>query len=243
MPFSVNNFDLGAMPKVKDGPLIRQSPLNNEQEDELITVFKDIVNHERDSELAKIRLAQQSDFNLMDAFQMIDLESKGWITAPQLLDNLQSFGCFCHKDDIYTFVRKYDQDSDGRMLYSDFCDAFTPRDSYYVSQLSNKQARYIHTNTSKFNYFDAETRELIWHCFRTQFEAEESIELLKKRLTRRPKFNVRDTFAYMDCFEQGMLTTDAFKRVLQENKFYPTENELLSLFTRFDKNHNGRVNY
>lgn len=82
MPFSVNNFDLQSMPRVKEGPLIRQSPLTNEQEDELITVFKDIVNHERDSELAKIRLAQQGDFNLMDAFQMIDLDSKGWITAP-----------------------------------------------------------------------------------------------------------------------------------------------------------------
>jgi len=47
-----------------------------------------------------------------------------------------------------------------------------------------------------------------------QFEAEESIELLKKRMSRRPKFNLRNTFKYMDCFDQGWLSRDSLKRVL-----------------------------
>ena len=44
------------MPPVKEGPLPRVSPLNNDEEDELITVFKEIINHEREIEDAKIRL-------------------------------------------------------------------------------------------------------------------------------------------------------------------------------------------
>lgn len=44
------------------------SPLNNDDEDELITVFKEIINHERELEDAKLRLIQTGDFNLNDGF-------------------------------------------------------------------------------------------------------------------------------------------------------------------------------
>jgi len=64
VPFSVNNFDLSSMPAIKEGPLSRVSPLTNEEEDELITVLKDIITHEREVEEAKIRVAQMGDFNL-----------------------------------------------------------------------------------------------------------------------------------------------------------------------------------
>lgn len=62
--------------------LPKVNPLNVEDEDELITVLKEFIQHDRELEGAKVSLALQNDFNLMDAFQMIDLESKGWVTAP-----------------------------------------------------------------------------------------------------------------------------------------------------------------
>jgi hypothetical protein len=70
------------MPTVKEGPLPRVSPLNNDEEDELITVFKEIINHERELEDSKIRLIQTGEFNLNDGFQLLDQQNKGWITAP-----------------------------------------------------------------------------------------------------------------------------------------------------------------
>lgn len=66
------------------------------------------------------------DFNLMDAFQMFDKWSKGWVTAPELVDALNEFGSYPHKNDVFLFVRRYDRDGDGRLLYTDFCDAFRP---------------------------------------------------------------------------------------------------------------------
>lgn len=80
----------------------------------------------------KSRLACQNDFNLMDAYQMIDKHSKGWVTAPELIESLNELGSYPHKDDVYLFVRRYDKDGDGRVLYSDFCDAFTPSDEEFA---------------------------------------------------------------------------------------------------------------
>lgn len=77
----MNTQDLSRMPAVRNF-LPRRSPLNNDDEDELITVLKDMIEHEREREDAVVSLAQHTDFNLQDAYQMIDLKSQGWLTAP-----------------------------------------------------------------------------------------------------------------------------------------------------------------
>lgn len=48
-PHRINTQDLNRMPAVKNY-LPRVSPLNNDDEDELITVIKDIIEHERERE-------------------------------------------------------------------------------------------------------------------------------------------------------------------------------------------------
>lgn len=73
-PFRMNTQDLSRMPAVKHF-LPRRSPLNNDDEDELITVLKDIIAHEREREDAVVALTQHTDFNLQDAYQMVDLKS------------------------------------------------------------------------------------------------------------------------------------------------------------------------
>ena len=98
--------------------------------------FKEQITLEKELEDARIRLAMQSDFNLMDAFQTLDRTAKGWVTAPELYDALSELGLYCHKDDVYLFIRRYDKDSDGRILYSDFCDAFTPKSVHNATTLN-----------------------------------------------------------------------------------------------------------
>lgn len=74
----------------------------------------------------------------MDAFQMVDKFNKGWITGPELTESLAEFGSYPHKSDLYLFVRHYDKDSDGRILYSDFCEAFTPKDVIASANLGSR---------------------------------------------------------------------------------------------------------
>lgn len=50
---------------------------------------------------------------------------------------------FVHKDDVYNWTRRFDRDNDGKLLFSDFCEAFTPKDSYYAYTLNNRKANYI----------------------------------------------------------------------------------------------------
>jgi len=57
-PYIISNKkSQNSMPPIKNH-LPRVSPLNADEEDELITVLKDVITHERELEESKIRLAQ-----------------------------------------------------------------------------------------------------------------------------------------------------------------------------------------
>jgi Ca2+-binding EF-hand superfamily protein len=73
---------------------------------------------------------------------MLDRYNKGSVTAHELIDVLNDLGLMAHKDDVYLFVRRYDRDSDGRVQYSDFCGAFTPKTFHHASALNNRRAYY-----------------------------------------------------------------------------------------------------
>lgn len=66
---------------------------------------------------------------------MMDEKNLGWVSAPQILTFLVKMGVFAHKDDVYRFTRRFDRDHDSKLLYSDYCDFITPKDSYYKHAL------------------------------------------------------------------------------------------------------------
>ena len=101
-------------------------------EKKLVNLLYEIILDEKEIEAAKMKLAECSDFNLMDAFSMVDDKSLGWASATQLYKCLITNGVFVHKDDVYNFTRRFDRDNDSKLLYSDFCEAITPKDSYYA---------------------------------------------------------------------------------------------------------------
>lgn len=217
-------------------------PVDDERE--LTQLFFDMIQQEQYLENYKQQLVEQPDFNLMDGFQMIDSKSLGWVSAPQILTFLFEAGIYSHKDDIYNFARRYDRDHDSRLLYSDFCEAVTPQDGYYAHALNQRKHKYLHfTDIPKKDYFTERTREAFFNVFRAHFEIEEKIELSKKRLTRKPTFNIHDAFSTVDYYKNGKLTIDDLKRLMQRNGFHPTDTELALLSRRLDRNQNGFITY
>jgi Ca2+-binding EF-hand superfamily protein len=186
----------------------RRTALKFDEEEELVCALKEQLKLEKELEDAKITLTTCADFNLMDAFQVVDKHSKGWITGPELIEALAEFGSFPHKDDVYLFVRRYDSDSDGRLLYSDFCEAFTPKDTLSQQILTKRPAYHLQNGYSRLNYFTQDTRAILLKTFRTHFSVEETSELLRKRLGRRPNFSVHDAFQTVDRTNTGYLTTN-----------------------------------
>lgn len=79
--------------------------------------------------------------------------------------------------------------------------------------------------------------------FRTHFNIEETADLLRKRLNRRPSFSPHDAFQTLDGTNTGYLSTGDLQRLLVEHRVYVTAKELSLLFARYDRNKDGRVSY
>jgi hypothetical protein len=76
------------------------------------------------------------------------------------------FGIFASSDNIDLFMLRYDKDEDGKLRYSEFCDAFLPIDSFHASLLAKKAPMHMyHVSSSKDKVFYPETRDLFIECW------------------------------------------------------------------------------
>ena len=146
----------------------------------MVDIFRQQLVLERALEKAKIDLTLRTDFNLIDAFRVFDSSGKGWINGAEIKEVLEIFNVFPQPDDIQYFMKRYDKDEDGRIRYSEFCDAFLPIDSFHASLLAKKAPLHMyHAQLSKEKIFYPETRELFVVTWKTHMRNEGEAEKIR----------------------------------------------------------------
>jgi Ca2+-binding EF-hand superfamily protein len=168
-------------------------------------------------ETLKQDLALKSDFNLLDAFRIIDSNAKGFVTSGELLHGFRLLSVFPEKDALLLFFRRYDRDSDGKFKYSDFCDAFTPKQIEYAQLLNNRAPYNLHHIYVKDKYFAPETLALYKKCLLTHLHIEKEAEEIRQALHKRPFFNVHKAFQICDINNRNSIVLDEVSLIL--NKF------------------------
>ena len=99
-----------------------------------------MVDQERLVEHAKVKCVEHTDFNLFDAFKLFDVMAKGSLTYAELSTGLTtSLGLIPTLEELELFFNRYDKDKDGRLRFSEFCDAFVPQDKNYAQLLNQRQ--------------------------------------------------------------------------------------------------------
>jgi Ca2+-binding EF-hand superfamily protein len=218
--------------------------LRLEEEDELVRALREHISIERELENAKIQLAQRVDFNLYDAFRIFDVDSRGWISLSDLKYGLNDIGVFASTEEIDLYFKRYDKDGDARLKFSEFCDSFTPLDPYYSSMLNRR-----HSNNDRGRFyarddcFLSETKLEFKHLWRTHFKVECAAESLRQRLSKRIGFNLYEAFISCDINDDGLITKDELRRLIESRGFYVSEKEMNSLVEKIDKDKDGRISY
>ena len=83
-------------------------------------------------------------------------------------------------DDIQFFMKRYDKDEDGKLRYSEFCDAFLPTDSFHASLLAKKAPLHMyHMQIQRDKVFYPETKELFIVSWKTHIQNEREAERLR----------------------------------------------------------------
>ena len=63
-------------------------------------MFKDIIDFGKTIERLKERVIQKEDFNLIDAFGLLDEQGKGFVTPTELREHLLDLGVKCSIDEV-----------------------------------------------------------------------------------------------------------------------------------------------
>ena len=200
---------------------------------------------ERELESSKIQLCLKPDFNLPDAFRMIDCEDRGWIEPQQLetfvalhVKNFQ-----VSRDDIYLFFRRYDRSKANKMTRIEFENAILPYSTEYQSFLQNREEFYASKSASAKDHFSPETESELQEFYRALFMNLKMMESLRVRIARRPHFSYKDAFDFCDRGKDGYLDAGDIKDMLSQFCFYATEREVASILGKFDKDCDGRISF
>ena len=90
----------------------------------------------------KIDAAVKEDFNLIDAFSLLDVNGRGYITPTDLRQALSELGIKCNIDEVELIFERF-ATSKGKeasiLMYSDFQELMTPLDNNFARLLGGKR--------------------------------------------------------------------------------------------------------
>ena len=221
---------------------VRASPLSASEESELVSIFFQQINLERDLNSSKKDVALCSDFNLLDSFQMFDINDIGYVGEYDLEDTLVELGIRPTREEISLLFNHYSSLNNRRLTYSEFSKLFTPKELEYSRILSNRTAFNV-PRAERRRVFCADTLYKVTKVLRLHLENETAAESLRQRLARRPSFSMHDAFQAVDKDRNGYITFGEFQGLLEQNGIFATAKDVESLMDRYDKDKDGRVSY
>jgi Ca2+-binding EF-hand superfamily protein len=218
------------------------SPMKGNEEDHLARALTEQVDHDKELEQAKNKLALQEDFNLFDAFRCFDLTEKGYITRLEFKQGMNDIDIFPSTNEMYLIMKKHNKDDDGLLKYAEFCELLKPKDLSYARILTDRRPTYVEREDLG-DIFSSYTVELLRKVLNRIIENEFHSEKIRQRLNRRPLFDKYEAFEALDKNANGSISKFEFKELLAEHGFYATQKELETLMNRYDQNEDGKVSY
>ena len=114
------------------------------------------------------------DFNLIEAYGMLDRECNGSVTPTEVRQSLRDLGLEVQLDHLMLLFKRYGRDQDGTLKYSDFTDAFMPVDQHYARQLGTKKLQY--SQVPGRESFEYETLQTYLQTFELMINTEIRVE-------------------------------------------------------------------
>lgn len=88
-------------------------------------------------------------------------------------------------------IKRYDNDRDGLLTYTDICDIYKPRDPYLARDFE-RRLPFDHLRTG--NQLSYETLQCLRTLFQKTLQTEQNVELLKLEFQKSPDFDLNQAF-------------------------------------------------
>jgi len=221
----------------------RESPMKPKEELELVKALKEMVEHIRALEVMKNNLALKKDFNSYNAFAVFDAERRGSVNTSQLEQGLKRLNLNYTKADVTLLVKRLDTDLDGQVRFEDFSHFITPKSAEFAKLFGSREPYYISDLANVLGAFSEETLVEFKEFVKALIEEETLCESIRQRLVKRKAFNLHDAFKAIDRYDNGFITAEHFKDLLEENGLFYSQKDVNTLVERYAKATRGKVSY
>ena len=134
-------------------------------------------------------------------------------------------------------MKRFDQDHDKKLRYSEFCQAFLPQDSFHASLLAKKAplTMYPQAMIPKQQIFYPETTELFLQAWTTHLQNEIEAEQLRVITQKKQGFSVHNAFQMIDSNEDQFIDKEDLRQFFVRHCLYVPDKELQALIERYDR--------
>eukprot|EP00347_Sterkiella_histriomuscorum_P002529 403367801 len=210
-------------------------------------ILEEYLRLEKRIEEVKQQLALKYDFNIFDAFKVLDINGTGAITHADMKKALNDIGIYCSDDEITLFIARYDRDEDGVLKFSEFVDSLISADPYHATILNRKTSNPYNYRKPLYrdDVFSFSTRQLFHELLRTTFFVERMLETQRKINQQRCEegtLNLLYLHEVIDVDQDQALTRFELRRFLADKaRIYATENEINLLMNKFDMDRDYKI--
>jgi len=121
-----------------------------------------------------------------------------------LIDGFSAYGVFISRDEAELLQKRYDNNGDGRLSFSEFSSIFLPMDLSTASIVESRRANI--GSYPRAEIFAGLTRDYFVQLLRLHINVEAYAEKIRQRLSGRPLFNVSDAFSAVDNNHTSFIT-------------------------------------
>lgn len=147
-------------------------------------------------------------------------------------------------EEIELFVTRYDRTFDRRLTFAEFSEAFLPLEPHFCRELNKRGANPPRKAMYKRDdCFLQDTQVEFRSMWRAHFSVELACETLRQRLMARPFFDLNEAFNSLDVNNDGRVTYDELKRMIESRGFVVNSKDLTHVVDKMDKDGDGTISY
>ena len=186
------------------------------------------------------------DFNAIIGFRLFNPPRDRTLNlgVDNVVQGFAAVGVTLSREQARLIIKRYDDDRDGMLTFTNIRDIFKPRD-HHLSQEFARRLPFDHKKQKQ----DLSYKTL--NCLRTLFhktlQVEQNIEMFKQAVQRRPDFDFSAAFETINRVNptknEDYISMEEFKQILKSHGVYALDRDIQNLFDRFDKDHDGTVTF
>lgn len=199
-------------------------------------IFVAVAEREEATEEQRQILAAMDDFEPHAAFQHIDTDHKGYVTARDLCEFMSKQGHKTSQTDFELIVKYFQSMESDRLTNEDFSQILMPCSNDYLR--SNAMGRTLKTHHVSKNVLDQLSTLLMKEC-----EFHKDVESLKAELGKSPDFAPPEIFKQLDTSNKGYLDMSSVNKFLKECGYTASKQSLNSIIRRFDVTADAKITY